>query len=78
MAKGNGANGAAGAKPPAWWQAAKDQLKNELKTELKQELMSELMGAINPRFESIETKLVVMDMKIDALDRRVTRLEERG
>jgi hypothetical protein len=63
MAKGNGANGAP--KPPGWWQAAKDELK------------SEILSALDPRFQSIEAKLVIMDMKIDALDRRVTRLEER-
>lgn len=63
MAKRKG-NGknGASAEPPAWWAAAQDELETKL-------------GA---RFSSIEAKLVLLDMKIDALDRRVTRLEKRG
>ncbi|MFZ5468200.1 MAG: hypothetical protein ACOZIN_02080 [Myxococcota bacterium] len=67
MAKGNGRNGEA--RIPAWvhlwWSRAKEDFKAELKAELE------------PRFQSIETKLVVMDVKLDALDKRVTRIESR-
>src|SRR5438105_4766215 len=69
VSKGNGQSGNGAAKPPAWWARAKDELKNELKSELKAELLAEL----NPKFEAINGRFAVLDMKIDNVDRRLTQ-----